>query len=308
MIGAGRRRRDQGQLRQGASCALWRISADARLPSELARHLAAGGGQHRLPSGGRAPRTLELGRHGKAASRSVMKSCFSGEVVDRANRPDYIFNPSNDGWFGCLGPPATSRTGADAGESRKGLPVAAFDHHRGSGAVDRRGRDRARQRRGRALIRPVGRQASWRGGSPAAKPPTLFAQAGTGCAGLGPAGAGLRWSFALPRAIALTRAHAARADGQDTGHKGFLYICIRCLCPRRKSAQPQPLGELHAHRLSLHTPKSVSEGHPESVSDPIRARFVVFVPVEGFRSAHACETLDHNPLVVLAGESVARAF
>ncbi len=30
---------------------------------------------------------------------------FSGEVVDRANRPDFIFNPSNDAWFGEVGPP-----------------------------------------------------------------------------------------------------------------------------------------------------------------------------------------------------------
>ena len=30
---------------------------------------------------------------------------FSGQVVDRAHRPDYIFNPTNDGWFGAWGPP-----------------------------------------------------------------------------------------------------------------------------------------------------------------------------------------------------------
>ena len=30
---------------------------------------------------------------------------FSGEVVESGNRPDYIFNPSNDGWFGVAGPP-----------------------------------------------------------------------------------------------------------------------------------------------------------------------------------------------------------
>jgi apolipoprotein N-acyltransferase len=30
---------------------------------------------------------------------------FSGEVADRVNRPDYLFNPSNDGWFGAFGPP-----------------------------------------------------------------------------------------------------------------------------------------------------------------------------------------------------------
>ncbi|WP_223262796.1 apolipoprotein N-acyltransferase [Sphingobium sp. SCG-1] len=30
---------------------------------------------------------------------------FSGHVVDQANRPDFIFNPSNDAWFGSWGPP-----------------------------------------------------------------------------------------------------------------------------------------------------------------------------------------------------------
>ena len=30
---------------------------------------------------------------------------FSGQVIDAAHRPDYIFNPSNDGWFGSsIGP------------------------------------------------------------------------------------------------------------------------------------------------------------------------------------------------------------
>jgi apolipoprotein N-acyltransferase len=30
---------------------------------------------------------------------------FSGQVVDRSNRPDFVFNPSNDAWFGSWGPP-----------------------------------------------------------------------------------------------------------------------------------------------------------------------------------------------------------
>jgi apolipoprotein N-acyltransferase len=30
---------------------------------------------------------------------------FSGQVVDRTNRPDFLFNPSNDAWFGAWGPP-----------------------------------------------------------------------------------------------------------------------------------------------------------------------------------------------------------
>ncbi len=30
---------------------------------------------------------------------------FAGHVVDQANRPDFVFNPSNDAWFGSWGPP-----------------------------------------------------------------------------------------------------------------------------------------------------------------------------------------------------------
>ena len=30
---------------------------------------------------------------------------FPGHVIDAAHRPDYLFNPSNDGWFGNWGPP-----------------------------------------------------------------------------------------------------------------------------------------------------------------------------------------------------------
>jgi apolipoprotein N-acyltransferase len=30
---------------------------------------------------------------------------FSGRVVDEAHRPSFLFNPSNDAWFGAWGPP-----------------------------------------------------------------------------------------------------------------------------------------------------------------------------------------------------------
>ena len=30
---------------------------------------------------------------------------FSGQVVDRSDRPALLFNPSNDAWFGAWGPP-----------------------------------------------------------------------------------------------------------------------------------------------------------------------------------------------------------
>ena len=71
---------------------------------------------------GPGPRTLTLGPWGKAGIQICYEIVFSGEVVDRRNRPDYIFNPSNDGWFGRWGPPqhlAQARLRA----IEEGLPV-----------------------------------------------------------------------------------------------------------------------------------------------------------------------------------------
>ena len=76
---------------------------------------------------GPGPRTLELpSADGRRALRMGVQLCyeiiFSGQVVDPANRPDFIFNPSNDAWFGSWGPPqhlAQARLRA----IEEGLPV-----------------------------------------------------------------------------------------------------------------------------------------------------------------------------------------
>ncbi|MFM5916224.1 MAG: apolipoprotein N-acyltransferase [Novosphingobium sp.] len=54
---------------------------------------------------GPGPQTLDLGRHGKAGVQICYEIVFPGKVLDAKNRPDYLFNPSNDGWFGSWGPP-----------------------------------------------------------------------------------------------------------------------------------------------------------------------------------------------------------
>ena len=54
---------------------------------------------------GPGPQTLDLGRHGKAGVQICYEIVFPGHVIDAAHRPDYLFNPSNDGWFGGWGPP-----------------------------------------------------------------------------------------------------------------------------------------------------------------------------------------------------------
>jgi apolipoprotein N-acyltransferase len=72
---------------------------------------------------GPGPRTIELpGDWGKVGFQLCYEIIFSGQVVDRANRPDFIFNPSNDAWFGHWGPPqhlAQARLRA----AEEGLPV-----------------------------------------------------------------------------------------------------------------------------------------------------------------------------------------
>jgi apolipoprotein N-acyltransferase len=71
---------------------------------------------------GPGPRTIDLGSRGRVGVQICYEIIFSGQVVDRANRPDFIFNPSNDGWFGAWGPPqhlAQARLRA----IEEGLPV-----------------------------------------------------------------------------------------------------------------------------------------------------------------------------------------
>ena len=135
---AGQHRR---QLRQGASRALRRVSrARAGCSSRSARSRLVGGSIDFIPGPG--PRTLDLGAWGKAGVQVCYEIVFSGQVVDRAHRPDYIFNPSNDGWFGASGPPqhlAQARLRA----IEEGLPVLRATTTGISAVIDARGVVRA---------------------------------------------------------------------------------------------------------------------------------------------------------------------
>lgn len=118
---------------------------------------------------GPGPRTLALGQYGRAGVQICYEIVFSGEVADRRDRPDYIFNPSNDGWFGAFGPPqhlAQARMRA----IEEGLPVLRATTTGISAVVDARGIVRQHLATGTA-----GRMDMV---MPAALPPTLFARAG----------------------------------------------------------------------------------------------------------------------------------
>lgn len=136
-------------------------------PLGLAR-LTAGG----IPyDPGPGPQTLDLGEHGKAGVQICYEIVFSGQVVDRDNRPDYIFNPSNDGWFGAWGPPqhlAQARMRA----LEEGLPVLRSTTTGISAVIDANGvvQDHV----------ATGKAGKIEGIVPAAKPPTMFARFGNG--------------------------------------------------------------------------------------------------------------------------------
>ena len=138
---------------------------------------------------GPGPRTIDFGPWGKAGFQVCYEIIFSGEVVDRANRPDYIFNPSNDGWYGSFGPPqhlAQARLRA----IEEGLPVLRSTTTGISAVVDARGVVRAHA--------PMRQAQRLEGFVPPALPPTLFARLGNMLA--------LGWAvLALVIAVALRR-------------------------------------------------------------------------------------------------------
>lgn len=118
---------------------------------------------------GPGPRSLDLGAFGKMGLQVCYEIIFSGQVVDRDNRPDFIFNPSNDAWFGTWGPPqhlAQARLRA----IEEGLPVIRSTPTGISAVIDADGAVRDSIAMGQA-----GRIDT---DLPSARSPTLFARHG----------------------------------------------------------------------------------------------------------------------------------
>lgn len=88
---------------------------------------------------GPGPKTLDLGRFGKAGLQICYEIIFSGQVVDRAHRPDFLFNPSNDAWFGAWGPPQ-HLTQARLRAIEEGLPIIRSTPTGISAVIDADGR------------------------------------------------------------------------------------------------------------------------------------------------------------------------
>ena len=138
---------------------------------------------------GPGPRTIDLGGYGKAGVQVCYEITFAGQVVDRANRPDYIFNPSNDGWFGHFGPPQ------HLGQARmraieEGLPVLRATVNGISAVIDAHGIVRAHLASSHLPGRIVGFV-------PPALPESWFARLGNGLS--------LAWALAMLLLSALVR-------------------------------------------------------------------------------------------------------
>ena len=118
---------------------------------------------------GPGPRNLDLPGWGRVGLQVCYEIIFSGKVVDPDQRPDFLFNPSNDAWFGAWGPPqhlAQARLRA----AEEGLPVIRSTPTGISAVIDARG--------------GLSRSLPWRTAGvidtdlPLPKPPTPFARHG----------------------------------------------------------------------------------------------------------------------------------
>jgi apolipoprotein N-acyltransferase len=118
---------------------------------------------------GPGPRTLDLPGFGRMAGQICYEIVFSGEVIDRANRPDFLFNPSNDAWFGAWGPPQHFAQGR-LRALEEGIPIIRATPTGISAIVDGHGRIVASLPQHEAGVID--------GRLPLPLPPTLFARFG----------------------------------------------------------------------------------------------------------------------------------
>jgi len=118
---------------------------------------------------GPGPRTLDVGGFGKAGVAVCYEIIFSGQIVDRRHRPDFLFNPSNDAWFGSWGP-VQHLAQARLRAIEEGLPILRATPTGVSAIIDAHGR----------LVGtvPAGQEGAIEAPLPEAAPPTLFSRLG----------------------------------------------------------------------------------------------------------------------------------
>ncbi len=177
----------------GANNSVWIVTPDARLPARYDKaHLVPYGeylpmrsilqplGLSRLVPGdadfwpGPGPQSLTLpAALGRPELKMGVQVCyeiiFSGQVVDEANRPAFLFNPSNDAWFGSWGP-VQHLAQARLRAIEEGLPIIRATPTGVSAVIDARGH----------VLRALGphRAGFLDGGLPPPLPRTPFARLG----------------------------------------------------------------------------------------------------------------------------------
>jgi apolipoprotein N-acyltransferase len=117
---------------------------------------------------GPGPQTLELGT-AKVGFQVCYEIIFSGQTVSRTNRPDFIFNSSNDAWFGRIGPPQHLAQ-AQLRALEEGLPMLRATPTGISAIIDADGVVLKRL--------PLGTAGRIDGFVPVSRSPTWFAQLG----------------------------------------------------------------------------------------------------------------------------------
>jgi len=114
---------------------------------------------------------------------------FSGRVVDEAHRPSFLFNPSDDAWFGAWGPPQHLAQ-AQLRAVEEGIPIIRATPNGISAVIGPTGRLLATIPRHRAGVIDTT--------IPQALPPTLFSRLGLWTCVLFGAGLGII-GFAVSR-------------------------------------------------------------------------------------------------------------
>lgn len=117
---------------------------------------------------GPGPQTMALTQV-KIGFQICYEIIFSGQVTDRAARPDFIFNSSNDAWFGRIGPPQHLAQ-AQLRAIEEGLPIIRATPTGISAIIDADGR----------ILKslPLGIAGRIDGTVPPARTPTWFARMG----------------------------------------------------------------------------------------------------------------------------------
>ncbi|MHA6718186.1 apolipoprotein N-acyltransferase [Sphingomonas sp. RS6] len=173
---------------QGAGNSVWALGPDGMLGGRYDKaHLVPYGeylpmrpllaplGLARLVMGdidflaGPGPRAIAVPGFGNAGIQICYEIIFSGQVVDQAHRPDFLFNPSNDAWFGRWGPPqhlAQARLRA----IEEGLPILRSTPTGISALIDGHG--------GLLGTVPPNEAGAIRLPLPRPLPPTLFSRVG----------------------------------------------------------------------------------------------------------------------------------